>query len=486
MRRLAGAYEQGLPGQAVYLIAVVALLSITVVSGSQTHVIAPLAAIATIVGLTHRRLLRWENLVGCLLVVMMFIPIGRYTIPGGLPFQLDPYRVLVALLLLAWASSLLIDPAVRVSRSQFDLPLLGLLFIALVSTAVNSGRITAPGASTIVAKRLTFFISFLLTYFVIVSLIRSMQHVRFLVKVLVTCSAVLGALALVEYVTGFNVFNHLRSVLPLSESPVPYSLGRRGDRLRVYGSSQHPIAYGALFAMMLPLTGYLWSATRERRWLACAGLIALGLVSTESRTAIIMAAAVLLVLLRLRARSIKRLWPALLPALVAIHFALPGSLGSLTSAFFPQGGLVAQQQSGAGTYGSGRLADWAPSIAAWKHRPLIGGGIGTRITDKGPLQNANILDDQWLTTLLETGIAGVIAWFWLFASFWRRLSFAARKDWTPRGWLCAALAADVTAFAVGMLTYDAFSFIQVTFVLFVLLALGAVALRDGPAGTTAT
>jgi len=44
----------------------------------------------------------------------------------------------------------------------------------------------------------------------------------------------------------------------------------------------------------------------------------------------------------------------------------------------------------------------------------------------------------------------------------------------------------VTAFAVGMLTYDAFSFIQVTFVLFVLLALGAVTLRDGRAGTAAT
>ena len=62
--------------------------------------------------------------------------------------------------------------------------------IALLSTAVNSGRITAPGASTIVAKRVTFFISFLLTYLAITSLVRSMQHVRFLVKVLVTLKRV--------------------------------------------------------------------------------------------------------------------------------------------------------------------------------------------------------------------------------------------------------------------------------------------------------
>ena len=41
----------------------------------------------------------------------------------------------------------------------------------------------------------------------------------------------------------------------------------------------------------------------------------------------------------------------------------------------------------------------------------------------------------------------------------------------------AALAASVIAFGVGMLTFDAFAFIQVTFLFFMLLALGAAALR---------
>ena len=43
------------------------------------------------------------------------------------------------------------------------------------------------------------------------------------------------------------------------------------------------------------------------------------------------------------------------------------------------------------------------------------------------------------------------------------------------------MAAGVAAFAIGMLTYDAFSFIQVTFVLFILMALAASAvLNDEP------
>ena len=42
----------------------------------------------------------------------------------------------------------------------------------------------------------------------------------------------------------------------------------------------------------------------------------------------------------------------------------------------------------------------------------------------------------------------------------------------------AALAASLTAFAVGMLTFDAFAFIQVTFVAFILLGFAAVATRE--------
>ena len=44
-------------------------------------------------------------------------------------------------------------------------------------------------------------------------------------------------------------------------------------------------------------------------------------------------------------------------------------------------------------------------------------------------------------------------------------------------WLFAALAASVASFAVGMLTFDAFSFTQVTFIFWILLGLSADSLR---------
>jgi O-antigen ligase len=91
-------------------------------------------------------------------------------------------------------------------------------------------------------------------------------------------------------------------------------------------------------------------------------------------------------------------------------------------------------------------------------------------------QNAHILDDQWLKTLLETGFVGAFAWLWIYVRSIRRLARAAKEDASEQGLLFVALAASITAFAIGMVLFDAFAFIQVTFMLFIVLALGSVVL----------
>jgi O-antigen ligase len=165
--------------------------------------------------------------------------------------------------------------------------------------------------------------------------------------------------------------------------------------------------------------------------------------------------------------------------ILVAHVALPGAIGTLSQSFFPKGGLIAQQEADAGGRGSGRIADIGPSMSQFERQPLLGQGFGTRVTDEG-IANAAILDDQWLGTLLETGIAGVLSWIWLYVRFVRRLGRAAKEDDSDRSWLYTAVAASVAAYSVGMFTYDAWSFIQVTFVLFILLGLGSAALGPVP------
>ena len=49
------------------------------------------------------------------------------------------------------------------------------------------------------------------------------------------------------------------------------------------------------------------------------------------------------------------------------------------------------------------------------------------------------------------------------------MGHAERRNPSVKGWLYAGLAASVLAYAVGMATFDAFSFVQVTFLFFTLL-----------------
>jgi hypothetical protein len=181
-----------------------------------------------------------------------------------------------------------------------------------------------------------------------------------------------------------------------------------------------------------------------------------------------------------------RLLPMLVPLFVAIQIVMPGTLGTFRAIIFPEDGIVAEQASERGA-GTGRVGDLAPSLQEYVKQPWFGQGFRTRIPSarSGVAPNARILDDEWLGVLLEVGAVGALCLVWMFVRVVRKLGALGRKDDSDIGWLAAALAAGLAAFAAGMLTYDAFSFAQVTFLVFVLLGMAAVALRlsvDGGQG----
>jgi hypothetical protein len=459
----------------------IALLAVAILAGGPTaaKTVAPVVVLVAIVGTFARELLSWRKLLVGLVGLILFVPIRRYTLPASLPFQLEPYRLYVLLLVVGWAASLLVDRRVRARRSGFEAPMAAVVVLALVTVIANANSIGSQGIWQEVTKKLTFFASFVLVFYVVVSLVRTEAHLEAIVRALVGCTAVVGFFSVVEFNTRMNVFNKLSKVMPLlrPQDTGFHSLEIRAGHLRVYASSEHPIALGALFVMILPLAIYVWKRTGQRRWLVAIGLVLMGTLSTVSRTSILMLLLMAIIYFRLRPRDIKKLIPWLVPLLVVVHIALPGSIGSLQQAFFPKGGLIKEQEGDAGTRGSGRVADLGPSLTEWSHHPLFGEGFGTRIVDVGPHHNAEILDDQWLGTLLETGLLGVAIWVWFFVRFVRRLLRAARADDSPRHWLYAGLGSGIAAYAFGAVFYDAFSFIQVTLVMFVLCALGSVLLH---------
>jgi O-antigen ligase len=292
--------------------------------------------------------------------------------------------------------------------------------------------------------------------------------------VLVGSGAIVAFFALYEANTGYNIFNHLSTFVPILKAGyVPDDIPGRGGRLRTYASSQHAIELGAVLVMLLPLAVYLARRYMQRRWWFAAVLLLMGSLATLSRTSMLMLLVVILTFLILRPKQTRRLWPALVPLMAVVHVAIPGALGSIQESFFPKGGIVAEQSANPGFKGSGRLADVGPAMAIVSREPLFGQGFGTRVTE-GIGTNAPILDDQWLGNLVETGILGTLAFLWLFVRALRRFGKAARRDQGDRGWLLAGVAASMAAFMVGMITFDTFSFTQVTFVMFIVLSLGQV------------
>jgi polysaccharide biosynthesis protein PslJ len=457
---------------AVILIASAAAIAIGLNGTAPVEVVA-VPVVAGVVALAAARLmLGWTALVGLICVVILFIPIRRYSLPGGLPFELEPYRLLVALVVGGWALSLLSDRRVQPRRTGLEGPL-GLFAISVAgSIAFNVDRIAAENVQADVIKRVMFFVSFALVLALVVSVIRTPRALHAIVRVLVISGTIIAAFALYEARSGYNLFDHLNQWIPgLEVADIPDVPGR-GARSRVYASAQHPIALGAALAMLLPLAIYLAQTQRRRIWYACLIVIAVGVLATVSRTSIVMLVVVAVIFLWLRPRETRRLWPALILLPILAHVALPGAMGSLREAFFPAGGIVAEQAALPGYRGSGRVADLAPSLAEWKQQPIFGQGFGTRVSDIGR-ENARILDNQWLGSLLDSGLVGVIALLWLFLRVLRRYGRAAKEDLSDRGWLLTAVTASSTAFAVSMFTYDTFAFVQATVLLFILLGLGS-------------
>ncbi len=473
MRVVQGEDRRGPIASTVIVLGAIAVLAFTTLGHRSVATVAPITAVTVIAAIAYKKILAWQTLLGLVIGVIMFIPIKRYDLPSSLPFHLEPYRLLVAFVAVGWFTSLLIDPRVRARKTGLEAPLGLYVTTILISLLANTHRVGSVSGE--VYKALAFFASFLILLYLIVSVVRHRRQIEQLVSILVVTGAILGVFAIIESWTNYNVFNHLSSVVPflhLNAAAVPIVL-LRGGRLRVFASAQHSIALGAVFAMIFPLVVYRIYLRRRWYWWLMGLSIILGALVTGSRTAIVMLIVEGLVFLWLRSRQVRSLWPALIPMLVIVHTAAPGALGTVREAFFPKGGIVKQQSNAAP--GHGRLATLGPALHSEFHDPLVGEGYATRVTrptDLVPVPNGPILDDQWLGILLETGLIGAFSLLWMFIRFVRRAGREAKADESERGWLLASMAASVAAFAVSMLFYDAFSFIQITFMLFIFLGIG--------------
>src|SRR4051794_31816438 len=127
--------------------------------------LAPITLAAAFVA-SHRWLLQWRTLLSIIIAVIVFIPMQRYTLlPGALPFQLEPYRLVIAAVAIGWVLNLLLEPASRIRRTGFDVPIVGFVLTAFLSDAANLTRVVHT--LDVTSKSLTVLVSFVVVTYLV-------------------------------------------------------------------------------------------------------------------------------------------------------------------------------------------------------------------------------------------------------------------------------------------------------------------------------
>lgn len=280
----------------------------------------------------------------------------------------------------------------------------------------------------------------------------SAEDIRRVLRALTWGGAFCGVVALLQFKLRLDITPDLR--LPgfsLNTADVAnVGIGSRSGLNRVPGTATDPIELGVVAGMLLPLAVYLAIHDLRRpavnRWLPVL-CIAIAIPASVSRSAILSATIALGVLIVSLPPARRLAGLAMLPvAAAAVFVTAHGLIGTLTT-YFTAGTSDASVAHRVNNYA---LVEHLVSQAPW-----LGQGGGTYIVKDATY----ILDNQYLTTAIELGFAGLaaLAFFLLWPAIAALYIRNRTADQELRD-LCAALAGAAFAATVCSATFDSFSF----------------------------
>ncbi|QEE61529.1 hypothetical protein FVA74_08035 [Salinibacterium sp. dk2585] len=432
--------------------------------------------------------LGWSGLLLLLVTIIMIVPARRYSLPIPSSFALEPYRIMIALTVAAIVVALLTDRGFRWQRLSFG-GLIGVyLLTQVVSIGLNVPGLVAEGLAENAVSSLGSVVLISAVFFVVRMLANTESAVDRVIAFATVLGAITGVLVALERVTRINVFILFANALPfLQRTTLEENEFVKEGTVRAFGPSQHPIALAVFLCLLIPLAIYQsrharWPVTlgnRQLFWLGCTFCLGVGMIAAVSRTGMVMLAVMTIVFVLMRPSAISRVLVFGIPAALLAYLASPRNVGDMIRNLASPTALIESQLTAPGMTGSGRLADLEPSLEQASINPLFGTGLGSRITT-GRLANAFILDNQMLSTLLESGILGVMGVLALILlPAMHLIGLARRTGAAERGLserqrdLALAVGIAILGYSVSLFFFDAFMFIQTFLMFFVLLGLGS-------------
>ena len=300
--------------------------------------------------------------------------------------------------------------------------------------------------------------------FLIMDGVRTRARLDRLLRTMSVMGGLVAALGIAQFYTGLPLTNYLQ--LPgLSANGSLGDVASREGFLRPAGTATHPIEFGVVLAVMLPLCLYYAMNDTHRskfaRWwpVACIGI---AVPIAVSRSAIICVVIGFLFLFPAWSAAQRRTAGiGILVLLGFVFIAIPGMIGTIFGLFSAIGGNDTSVQS--------RTDSYALAGQFIGNSPIFGRGFGTF------LPSYRILDNQYLGTMIEVGAVGVLALLALhYGSVGIALGVRKRSTDEPTRQLAQTLAASTAAGCISFAFFDAFSFPQAASLTFVTIgAIGA-------------
>jgi len=279
--------------------------------------------------------------------------------------------------------------------------------------------------------------------------LRDRDEVYRVLRTLVAVVAIMAMVGLLQFRFGTDLAAWVGRIPGLHANTDLVSIQDRSGFRRPAGTATHPIEFGCVIAMVLPLALHLARfdlvRTTARRWLPLAA-IAIGIPVAVSRSAVLAAVvACVVIFVGLEPRLRPRALGAVAAFILATYATTPGLLGTLRSLF------VNFNSDTSITY---RTSDYKVVGEYIQQSPWFGRGPGTFLSDV-----YIVLDNQYLMSAIEVGLVGLaVVIVYLLATAFLGRGVRHRSDVPAVRDLGQALAAGSVASAVATVTFDAFSF----------------------------
>ncbi|TMR92189.1 O-antigen ligase family protein [Nonomuraea basaltis] len=407
----------------------------------------------------------------CLFVLFLLILPARLAV-AGLPLSLTPAEIMALALGLVWLCAQMISTSgvakgsnpVRTSIFMYGMLLLAVYgyttYLYLPSDELNLADHT-----------IVLYLGYVGLVLVVCDGISSRERLDFVLKAIVIGGTFAAIVALLQFRLDFDLTEYMRlpGLRHSSAEEVPTVISR-SDLRRVAGTLGHPIEFGALSAMLLPLAAHLGFQARSRgqaaaRWWICAVIIAAGLMFSVSRTAVLgLAGAGLILLLGWSNRRRIFTIGAFVVFLGFMKVLAPGLIGTFYNLF-----------AGAGDDSSIRFRthDYPFAMREFAKSPIFGHGPGTWYPFKH-----QVFDNQYLLSLVETGLLGVLGIVGVIVC---GIVVALRVRWLSTDQNVRNLGLTIAACLVipllGAATFDMLSFPGITSVMFLLVGAAGALLR---------